>query len=371
MRILFTGGGSGGHIFPIIAIARDLRRLYSKNDLEFYYLGPKEELSHILLSQEDFKIKNIFGGKIRRYFSFENFIDILFKIPFGVLQSFFLILIINPQIVFSKGGSGSVAVAFCAKILGIPLFIHESDIVPGLSNRTSFKWAKKTFVSFPKTEYFEPEKTILTGNPIRKELLEGDKEKAREMFSLTYEKPIILFFGGSQGAQAINDFVLNTMNDLLKDFEVIHVTGRENFKQIEAEAQIVADKMLVKYYHPIGFLDEEHTKHAYKAVDFIVSRSGAGSIFEIAAIGKPSILVPLPSAAADHQAKNAYAYAATGAAIVIEQDNLTKNFFMERLQYVFLHPELAEKMQNEALRFSKPLAGKAIAREILEYLMLQ
>lgn len=370
MKILFTGGGTGGHVFPIVAIARELRRLYGKDDLELFYIGPKDEFGLILLSQEDFTIKTIFGGKIRRYFSWQNLVDVLFKIPLGVLQSFYLLFTIQPKLVFSKGGSGSIAVTFSAKVLGIPLFIHESDIVPGLSNRTSFAWAAKTFVSFPKTEYFEPSKTILTGNPIRKELLEGDKEKARKLFNLTFEKPVILFCGGSQGAQFINDFVLNVLNEILKHFEVIHIAGRQSFKDIESEAEVVIEKDFKKYYHLIGFLDEEKLKHVYKTSDFIISRSGSGSIFEIAALGLPSILVPLPDSAGNHQAKNAYAYAETGAALVIEQENLTVNFFMQKLHSIFLRAEELAKMKEEALRFSKPLAGKAIAREILEYFML-
>ena len=225
MKILFTGGGSGGHVFPIVAIAREIRRIYTKKDLEFYYLGPKDEFWLIMLNQEDFKIKTIISGKIRRYFSYQNFIDILFKIPFGFLQSIFLILIIRPQLIFSKGGSGSISVTYCAKFLGIPVFLHESDIAPGLSNRVTSKWAKKIFISFPKTEYFDPAKTILVGNPIRKELLEGDKKAAGDLFDLTFQKPIILFLGGSQGAEALNDFVLNILNDFLKEFELIHVCG--------------------------------------------------------------------------------------------------------------------------------------------------
>ena len=133
---------------------------------------------------------------------------------------------------------------------------------------------------------------------------------------------------------------------------------------------LLIDKNLEKYYHLIGFLDEEKLKHVYRATDFIISRSGASAIFEIAALGKPSILVPLPTAAADHQAKNAYAYAETGATLVIEQDNLTPNFFMEKMQSLFLRKEAIEKMKERAIEFSKPLAAKAVAREILEFLML-
>jgi UDP-N-acetylglucosamine--N-acetylmuramyl-(pentapeptide) pyrophosphoryl-undecaprenol N-acetylglucosamine transferase len=374
MKILFTGGGTGGHIFPIIAIVREIRRIYPKTTqrvpLEFYYMGPKDEFVLILLSQEEFIIKTIVSGKIRRYFSFKNIIDILFKIPFGIIQSFFWLLFNRPDLVFSKGGSGSIAVTFSARILMIPVFIHESDVVPGLSNQMTSKWAKKIFVSFEKTEYFDPEKTTLIGNPIRKEITEGDKEKAAEIFNLTLSKPIFLIIGGSQGAETINDFVLLILNNLLKDYEIIHVTGQKNLKEESAEAQVIEEKDLDRYYHPIGFLDEEKMKHAYKAADLIISRSGSGSIFEIAANGKPSILIPLPSAAGDHQSKNAYAYAETGAAEVLEQENLTPNFFMEKIQLLFLHPERLTEMKESALAFAKPLAARALAREILEFLML-
>ena len=371
MKILFTGGGTGGHVFPIVAIVREIRRIYPKQNLQFYYLGPKDDFGLILLSQEDFIIKTIVSGKIRRYFSWLNLVDILFKIPFGVIQSFFLLLSIKPDLVFSKGGSGSIAVTYSAKFLKIPVFLHESDIVPGLSNQTTSKWAKKIFISFPKTEYFDPNKTTLTGNPIRSEILGGDKQKAAEMFNLTLSKPILLIMGGSQGAETINDFVLRILNDLLKEYEIIHITGNLNVKGVEAEAQVIEDKDLDRYYHPIGFLSEEKMRHAYKAADLIISRSGAGSIFEIAAVGKPSILIPLPSAAGDHQSKNAYAYAQAGACTVIEQENLTPNFFLETVQLLFLHQDKLEKMKQAALAFAKPLAARAVAREILEFLMLE
>ena len=374
MKILFTGGGTGGHVFPLVAITRELRRIYPKTDqrvpLDFFYLGPKDDLGLILLRQEDLVVKTITSGKLRRYFAWENFIDILFKIPFGFLQSLYFLLKIKPDLVFSKGGSGSITVTYSARLLRIPVFIHESDIVPGLSNQKTAKWAKKVFVSFEKTEYFDPQKSILVGNPIRKEVLDGDKKIAGEIFNLTFSKPIILIVGGSQGAEAINDFVLRIINVLLKDYELLHVTGRENFKETVAEAQVVMEKDLDKYYHPINFLDEEKTKHAYKAADIIISRSGSSAIFEIAAVGKPSILIPLPSAAGDHQSKNAYAFFEAGACEVLEQQNLTPNFFMEKIQLLFLHKEKLDEMGKSALAFARPLAARAIAREILEFLMI-
>jgi len=370
MKILFTGGGTGGHTFPLIAIIREIRKLYSGEGLEFFYIGPKEEFGSILLSQEDVRIKTISAGKIRRYFSFQNIIDILFKIPWSVVQSFYYLIKIDPHLIFSKGGPGSLSVTLAAKILRIPIFLHESDIVPGLSNRVTSKWAEKVFISFPKTEYFDLSKTILVGNPIRSEILDGSKERAKELFNLTLEKPVFLFMGGSQGAEFINNFVLEILNKLLESFEIIHICGIPNLKETQGEAQVVINKDLEKYYHLYPFLDEEKLKHAYRAADLAICRSGAGSIFEIAAVGLPSILVPLPSAAANHQAKNAYSYAETGAAVIMEEDNLRPNFFLEKIQHIFASADNLKKMKEEALRFSKPLAAKTIARNILEYLTL-
>lgn len=333
-------------------------------------MGPKDDFGSVLLAQEDMILKSIVSGKMRRYFSWKNFVDIIFKIPFGFLQSFFLLLSIKPDLIFSKGGSGSIAVTYSARLLRIPVFLHESDVVPGLSNQQSAKWAKKVFTSFPKTEYFDPRKIILTGNPIRKEVLEGDVKVASEMFGLTLSKPIILVIGGSQGAEAINDFVLRVLNDILSDYEVLHITGGANYKQVSAESQAIMEKGLDKYYHPIAFLDEGKIKHALKAADLVISRAGSGSIFEIAGAGKPSILIPLPSAAGDHQSKNAYVYAEAGACMVVEQENLAPNFFLENIKLLFLQPEKMEAMKQAALSFAKPLAARAIAREVLEFLML-
>jgi UDP-N-acetylglucosamine--N-acetylmuramyl-(pentapeptide) pyrophosphoryl-undecaprenol N-acetylglucosamine transferase len=242
--------------------------------------------------------------------------------------------------------------------------------VPGLSNQTTAKWAKRIYISFPKTEYFNTESTILVGNPIRKEILEGDKQEAATIFNLTFSKPVFLIMGGSQGAEKINDFILLILNKLLKDFEIIHITGIQNFNSISAESKVVIDENLNRYYHPVGFLDEEKLKHAYRAADIVISRSGSGSIFEIAAIGKPSVLIPLPSAAGNHQSKNAYAFAENGSAMVIEQENLTPNFFLDNIELLFIHPEKLESMKQAAIAFAKPTAARALAREILEFLML-
>jgi len=385
MKILFTGGGTAGHILPIIAIIREIRRIYPKEDIQFLYLGPKDEFSSILLSQEGIKVKQVLAGKIRRYLNwksfFQNLVDILFKIPIGSLQAFFYLFFLAPDLIFSKGGFGSLPAVIAGWLLRVPVFLHESDITPGLANRFISRFTREIFVSFPKTEYFKPSKMILVGNPIRREILEGSKEEAKEFFKLTLEKPVILILGGSQGSQRINDKILEILADLLKNFEIIHQCGEKNFKEVKAEAKVMITspsqilpgktwegKDLEKYYHLFPFLKEEELKQAYQATNLIVSRAGSGSIFEIAAVGKPSILIPLPEAAQNHQIKNAYCYAENGASIVIEESNFTPHFFLEKLKYLFSHPSELEKMAEEAREFAKPEAAKIIASYLVESL---
>lgn len=370
MKILFTGGGTGGHIFPIIAIVRELRKI-SKEKLEFFYIGPRDEFGEIFLSQEDIKPKWILAGKFRRYVNlksiFENLIDLL-KIPIGIIQAFFYIFFLAPDLIFSKGGYGSIPAVISGWILRVPIFLHESDIFPGLANRFLSKFALEIFVSFPKTFYFPQEKMILVGNPIRREILEGSKEEGIEFFKLTGKKPVILILGGSQGAQRINDRVLEILNDLLENFEIIHQTGQKNFKEVEAEAEAILKKELKPFYHPFPFLKEEQLKRAYAVANLIVARAGSGTIFEIAAWGKPSILIPLPEAAQEHQLKNAYSFAQNGAAIVLEEENFTARFFLEKLKFLFSNPEKLKEMGQKAEDFSKPFAAKIIASYLYEFL---
>jgi len=372
MKILFTGGGTGGHVSPIVGITREIRRIYPGKDLRFFYIGPEDEFGEIFLSHEGIEIKRVLAGKIRRYTDWKsiskNLVDCLIKIPIGVIQAFFYIFVISPDLIFSKGGFGSIPVVIGGWLLRTPIFSHESDISPGLANRFLSRFALAIFVSFQKTEWFPLSKMILVGNPIRREILEGSREIAQELFKLSGEKPVILILGGSQGAQRINDKILEILPELLKDFELIHQCGEKNFKEVRAEAKVVITEGLEKYYHPVPFLKEEELKHAYRAADLIVSRAGSGSIFEIAAVGKPSILIPLPEAAQNHQVKNAYAYAQSEASIVMEEANFTPRFFLEKLKDLFSHPEELEKMTNRAKEFAKPQSAKIIAEHIINYL---
>jgi len=371
MKILFTGGGSGGHITPIIPISRELRKIYPE-DLKLFFMGPKDDYSNILLSQEGIKIKNVISGKIRRYNKaknfFNNLFDVLFKIPLGIIQAFFIIFFMSPDLVFSKGGYGSIPAVIAARFLFIPVFLHEADVMPGKTNIFLNKFAKEIFVSFPNTGFFPMNKITLTGNPIRTELLEGDINTAKQVFGIKSEKPVLLVLGGSQGAQRINEKILETLTSLVEDFEIIHQCGYNNFEQVKAEAFAILERESQGFYHPFPFLKEPELKQAYAISNLVISRAGSGVIFEIAATGKPSILIPLPEAAQNHQIMNAYSYADKGASKVLEECNFTANFFLAKLKSLFANPQELTDMSKAAKEFARPNAAKVIANYLIDYL---
>jgi len=381
MRILFTGGGTGGHIFPILAI----KRKFADRGFNFYYVGPDSFARKIFINPptgeagQGIKTNFIQAGKWRRYFSLETPLDIL-KIIIGILQSFWHLFLIMPDVVFSKGGYGSFPIVFVAWIYHIPVILHESDSAPGLANRILAKFAKKIILSFPVGgAYFakHKEKLVLIGNPIREELTQGDKIKGKEIFKITSGKPIILVLGGSQGAQKINEVVLYTLPRLLELVEIIHIAGEGNAKEVAQEAiKILAPYENLKLqYHLLPFLNLDELKHAYAVADLIVNRAGSGSIYEIAACGKPSILIPLPGAASDHQRKNAHDFALpSGAltkegprAVVLEQENLTPNMLLEQISKLLGTPNLLKEMGEKAKSFYKPNIAENIRDEIIKY----
>ncbi|MDP3982054.1 MAG: UDP-N-acetylglucosamine--N-acetylmuramyl-(pentapeptide) pyrophosphoryl-undecaprenol N-acetylglucosamine transferase [bacterium] len=369
--ILFAGGGTGGHIFPIVAIAREIRKI-DPNLFKLAYVGPRDSFDNLLLSQEGIAVYRVASGKIRRYWGikamFLNVFDLLIFIPLGIFQSFVRLFFLAPDVIVSKGGYGSLPTVLASRVFGIPLFLHESDIAPGISNRIVAKFALEIFVSFPRTLHVPLKKLVLVGNPIRQEMLEGSKDKAKELFRLQGEKPVLLFLGGSQGSLPLNEMLLAIINDLLTEFEVIHQTGTKQFGQNKREARVVIQDNRWEGYHPVPFLKEQELRHAYAIADFIINRAGSGSIFEIAALGKPSILIPLPHAAQNHQAQNAYAYADTGASIVLEEANLTPRFFLEKIRTLFRNPQEQERMREAARMFARPNAARVIAHYIADYL---
>ncbi|MBU1045708.1 undecaprenyldiphospho-muramoylpentapeptide beta-N-acetylglucosaminyltransferase [Patescibacteria group bacterium] len=381
MKILFAGGGTGGHLFPIIAIIRELKKnpALENKKIKIYFVGPDGKVSRELLKKEEVEMKTILAGKMRRSLTpktiFQNIIDLIIKIPVGFIQSLIYVQIISPDIIFSKGGYGALPVNIAAKILKIPLFLHESDIVPGKTTKLSAKTATAIFTSFPETKIANviPSKVLWVGNPIRSELLSGSEQEGQEgkkLFNLSGNKPVIFIWGGSQGAKEMNELVLTALPDLLKNFEIIHQCGLKNYEEAKVMADIIIkEPPLAKGYHLFDFLTENEMKQAYKSAHLIISRAGSGAIFEIAAAGKPSIMIPLPESSQDHQAKNANAYASTGAAVVMEPKNPTPALLFSKIMLIFSQPEKMQEMGRAALRFAKPNAAKDIAAELISYLI--
>jgi UDP-N-acetylglucosamine--N-acetylmuramyl-(pentapeptide) pyrophosphoryl-undecaprenol N-acetylglucosamine transferase len=366
MRILFTGGGTGGHFFPIIAISRELKRIAEEDrilDVELYYLGPDTSMREALL-REEIVSDVIFAGKMRRYFSFATIVDAV-KIILGVLQSFWKLFVITPDVIFSKGGFASFPILFVARIYRIPVMIHESDAVPGIVNRWSGKFARRVAVAFPDAVgYFPRERTAVVGNPIRKRLLGGIKEDSKEHLAIFSDKPVVFVVGGSQGAAPLNQMMLEGLPQFLHEFEVIHQTGEGEFPDISKQALVLLTSETKPRYHIFPFLDETRMRESYAACDIVLARAGS-MIFEIAAAGRPAVLVPLPHAAQDHQRENAYAYAKAGAAVVVEEANATPNLMLHTLLKLIGNPDIMKQMADAAEKFARVDSAELIAREIL------
>lgn len=368
MRILFTGGGSGGHIFPLLAVIRELKRISTEEqiiNLEFFYMGPLD-FAKDLLQEEGVLLIPVSAGKWRRYFSFKNFIDIL-RTARGIMQAFWNMFLVVPDVILSKGGYGAFPAVIAAIVLKIPLIIHESDATPGKVNQFSARFAKRIGIAFiHATDFFPKDKTAIVGVPVRKRILGGTPESAKEELDIYSSLSVVGFMGASQGAEKLNNAVIGVLKELTDEFEAVHQTGTTHFENVKAEAGVILEFAHKERYHPHGFLDENTLRSFYAACDIIVSRAGASSIFEIAAWGKPSILVPLSNSAQDHQRKNAYEYAAAGACIVIEESNLTPHLILAEIKKLLGDTELMKKRSLAAQKFSRIDSAETIAREILK-----
>lgn len=281
-----------------------------------------------------------------------------------------------PDFVFSKGGFASVIPSLIARLYFIPLFIHESDSIPGKTNKLLAKFAKKIFVSFETTKsYFKSQKTVLSGNPVRENLLNGDKNSAVSFFNFDLGKKTILVLAGSQGSSFINRLLIDSLVQLAQNFQVIHQTGDRNFNTVEREIEKIRKEgeksyggNIEKNYRPFGFLNEEELRNAYAAADLIVSRSGS-NIFEISALGKPAIVIPYPYSAGSHQRQNALEFSKFGA-IVLEEANLKPHILLGQIEYL-LKPENYDSISRQIKNFSSPDSGKIIAQEILSNVFRQ
>lgn len=369
MKIVLTGGGSGGHFYPLIAVAESIQKRTQENHLiepQMFYLA-NEPYDKKMLTDHNIEFIPIPSGKIRRYFSILNFID-AFKLAWGCLVALWKLLIIFPDVVFSKGGYPSVPVLFAARILGIPVVVHESDTKPGRATLFGAKFARRIAISFPETaEYFAGKDVALTGHPVRHELMRPLKRGAHEYLDLDDTLPILLVLGGSQGADVLNEAIIETLPELVTKYQIIHQAGTKLYDATRKLADVyLQDSDFKTRYRLFPYLDDLALRMSAGAANLAITRAGAGSIFELAFWGLPAIIVPIPETVSHDQRTNAYTYARTGAAEVIEEHNLTPHLLISEIERLLSDQSTYEEMKASALEFTEPEAADKIAREILD-----
>lgn len=350
-RILLVGGGTGGHFYPLIAIAEYLNTLPSRPEL--YYAGP-DEYDTGALQREGITFIRIGSGKQRRYASFLNFLDV-FKTFFGTWSALIKIFILYPDVIVSKGGYTSVPVILASAFFRIPIIVHESDSVLGRANRLALRFARHIITAYDGM-VLPPSSAVqhTLGIPVRSELSAPVSSDAISSFSIDPNRPVILIIGGSQGAQRINEFVLDSLDELLSDFTIIHQTGTLHFDSCAQSAKVlITNPELQQHYHPVPFLEGTSLNDAYHLAWIVISRAGSGSIQEIALHGKPSILIPIPEEISHDQHSNAYAYARSGATIVIEEKNLSDDLLRIEIGRMMQNPDVYRTMQEAAYAFGK------------------
>jgi UDP-N-acetylglucosamine--N-acetylmuramyl-(pentapeptide) pyrophosphoryl-undecaprenol N-acetylglucosamine transferase len=294
-----------------------------------------------------------------------NFFDI-FKTIWGVIGALLDVFDTFPDIVFSKGGYGSFPTVLAARFLGIPVFIHESDSTPGIVNKWAGKFATRVAVSYKEASiYFKENKVMYTGQPILEDKLTPITNQAREFFDFDNSIPTIFVMGGSQGAEAINNAIMDSLPELVKNFQIIHQTGAGNIEVMkEAAAAILLENPNRHRYKPMGYLNSLEMRMAAGAASLVISRAGS-TIFEIASWQKPSIIIPISNSNKNHQVKNAFAYAKSGACSVLQEENLKPHILIAEIKRILGDEEIQRKMIEGAKSFFKPEAAEQIARELL------
>ncbi len=368
MKIVLTGGGTGGHFYPLIAVAQELRQIAKDEKLiqpELYYISDAPYDPRALF-ELGIVFRKVNAGKVRRYFSLLNVIDV-FKTAIGCMRALIAVFNIYPDVIFAKGGYASFPTLFAAKLLGIPVVLHESDSQPGKVSNWAGKFAAKVALSYPDAAKFFPEgKTAWTGNPIRPEIAFPAKEGASEFLNLEPNVPVILILGGSQGSQIINETIVGCLDKLVEKYQIIHQTGKKNFALVKETADVVIGLNPNKSrYKPFDYLNLLAMRMSAGVADLVISRSGS-TIFEIAAWGVPSIVIPIPESVSHDQTKNAFNYARSGAAEVIEENNLTSEVLLSEIMRILESDSIRRSMSEKAKAFAKTDAAKLIAKAIID-----
>lgn len=352
-HIILTGGGSAGHVTPNIALINKLR----DQNWKISYIGSKHGIERELITKLNIPYFPIFSGKLRRYFSWQNFVDPL-KILCGLWQALWLCRKLKPNIIFSKGGFVSVPVVIAGWLLRIPVVLHESDLSPGLANKLCFPFARKICLTFADSaRYFrqnQQNKIIVTGTPIRENLSHGDAAKGLALCGFTLNKKVIFVFGGSLGAEHINKIIRQALPELISTFQIAHVCG----------AGKIDNNYTYPEYKQFTYLNEEFP-HIIAAADIVISRSGANSVYEILALKKPHIFIPLAkSSSRGDQIDNAQHFASIGTSQVILEENLNKETLLAKIRWLM---ENHQSIVNKLNALNLPDSSKIIC-DLIEQL---
>lgn len=321
-RIILTGGGTAGHVTPNIALLPRLK----EEGYDIHYIGSYDGIEKKLIRDMQIPYYGISSGKLRRYFDIKNFTD-PFKVLKGLKEATKIMKELKPDVVFSKGGFVSVPVVYAAKRAKIPVIIHESDMTPGLANKLSIPFASKVCCNFPETmQYLPEEKAILTGSPIRKELLSGNKITGLDYCNFTANKPVIMVIGGSMGAVAVNNAVRSALPKLLESFQVVHICGKGKIDEALNHT---------RGYVQFEYVSEE-LKDLFAMADVVISRAGANAICELLALRKPNLLIPLSAQASrGDQILNARSFEKQGFSMVLEEEKINDEILIESVQKLY------------------------------------
>ncbi len=325
-KIVLTGGGTAGHVTPNIALLPGLQEL----GYEVHYIGSYEGIESKLIADFNIPYYGISTGKFRRYLDPKNFSD-PFRVIKGYTEARKILKELKPDIVFSKGGYVSVPVVRAAASLKIPCIIHESDMTPGLANKLCIPVAKKVCCNFPETMQYIPEdKAVLTGSPIREELSKGNKIAALDLCGFDANTPVIMVIGGSLGAANVNKAVRDALPELLKDFQVVHICGKDKI-----------DNMLLttKGYKQFEYVKAE-LKDIFAMADIVISRAGANAICELLALQKPNLLIPLMAGSRGDQILNARSFESQGYSKVLMEDDITTQLLVDSVHELYFNKKI-------------------------------
>ena len=353
-KIVLTGGGTAGHVTPNIALLPGLKEL----EYEIHYIGSYEGIESKLIADFDIPYYGIATGKFRRYLDPKNLTD-PFRVIKGYTEARKILKEIQPDIVFSKGGYVSVPVVRAAASLKIPCIIHESDMTPGLANKLCIPVAEKVCCNFPETMQYIPEdKAILTGSPIREELSKGNKIAALDLCGFDANTPVIMVIGGSLGAANVNKAVRDALPELLKDFQVVHICGKDKI-----------DNMLLttKGYKQFEYVKAE-LKDIFAMADVVISRAGANAICELLALKKPNVLIPLMAGSRGDQILNAKSFESQGYSKVLMEDDITNQLLVDTVHELYFNKRtyiesMSNSHQQNAIKTILSLIEETVAKE--------